>query len=179
MKGLCALPSFEFLDLISEDQMRALITSIFKSAPAAHATAMFATIADTIAIDGIYPSAPDGNEEARRERYRRSIDYRFVEACMLIWKYRLNIGTKKDVEEYYKKKAFTQFRTYQRDPSTRRSWRSAPAHTTSPLQTPRAIPKTLAPRSSLQRGWRVGGQVGGAQARPLCPRRRGSEEQKQ
>lgn len=40
--------------------------------------------------------------------YRRSIEYRFVETCMLTWKFRMNVKPK-DAESHYKKAAFLKF----------------------------------------------------------------------
>lgn len=114
MKGLCALYSFELLESLTPQQMRGLLRAIFKSSPVAHATAFFATIADTVAIDGIYRQSANAVEEARRAMYRRSIEYRFVETCMLTWKYRLNVK-QKDAEDHYKKVALSKFRKMPRD----------------------------------------------------------------
>ena len=92
MLGLIAIYTYEIFVQFSEDQIRAIVRGTFRQGPVEHAMAMWAKLADTLDVTGIYRIAQHSPaEERRRKSYRDSIEYRFVEICVLVWKYLINV----------------------------------------------------------------------------------------
>ncbi|KAJ9605348.1 hypothetical protein H2200_010005 [Cladophialophora chaetospira] len=104
LQSLSAMYGFELFATLSGADFRQLITAVFDLDPRTHAMAMWAKHHTGIDIVGTYRDVGIPEEQTRRETLRASIKYRFVNCCMLTWKYRLNIDPRlADVAE---KKAF-------------------------------------------------------------------------
>ena len=107
MRAIAALYGFNTLAGFSEANLENLVGAIFDRDPLMHALATFAHISDAVDFVGIYTDAthPDSqHQQQQRVRWRQTIKYRFVQGCLLVWKYQINIDPAKF--DSYSKKAY-------------------------------------------------------------------------
>jgi hypothetical protein len=91
-EGMVAAYGFELFTKLGDAGIRDILGSMYDAAPLAHSMAMFVGLADTMDLVGIHRVASHSStEEARRNTYQSSIRFRFIECCMLIWTYMINV----------------------------------------------------------------------------------------
>ena len=108
MEGLVALYTFEVFSKLNDDQVKSLLQELYQKSPIAHSLALWAHMDDTVDIIGIFRPSEDKAEEAYRAIWRASLEYRFVEAAFLVWKFMININPK--LAKTYKDHAFDTWR---------------------------------------------------------------------
>lgn len=91
VESLSAMYSFKFLSTLSDAQFLQLVGTIFDLDPQAHAMAMFAQIYGGVDLNGIYRDVDAKFDQGKREAFRESIRYRFINCCLVTWKYRVNV----------------------------------------------------------------------------------------
>ena len=93
---------------LSDDQLRELFGSFFDLHPLAHTMALFAPLAHAVDFIGMYQETDDQDETEYRAAFQQKNRHDFVEACLLTWKYRVNVDPKH--EGHFKGQAFEAWR---------------------------------------------------------------------